>query len=40
MTVSDIWRAYRALQAENAELKREIERLRAEAALAANGRPA
>lgn len=26
MTVSEIWRAYRALQAENAELKREIER--------------
>lgn len=29
MTVSDIWRAYRALRAENKELKREIERLRA-----------
>lgn len=28
MTVSEIWRAYRALQAENAALKLEIERLR------------
>ena len=49
MTVSDIWRAYRALQAETAELKQEIERLRkrlrkrlraAEAARAASGRTA
>lgn len=29
MTVSQIWAAYRALQRENEELKREIERLRA-----------
>lgn len=29
MTISEVWAAYRALQAENAELKREIERLRA-----------
>lgn len=29
MTVSELWTAYRALQAENEELKREIERLRA-----------
>lgn len=29
MTVSDIWEAYRALRAENKELKREIERLSA-----------
>ena len=40
MTVSDIWRAYRALQAENEALKREIERLRAEAARKAAGEAA
>jgi hypothetical protein len=29
MTVSEIWAAYRALQRENEDLRREIERLRA-----------
>jgi hypothetical protein len=45
MTISEIWRAYRALQRENEELKRENERLElarllaTEAALAASRRP-
>ena len=30
MDISEVWRAYRALEAELEEAKREIERLRAE----------